>query len=116
MSSYERPYCDRTEFLPSLLQGMYPTAIVVLVELQKSIYDTEQVTCERGLSGTASGMVFATRELSTTQADATSSRATRNFHTSEALHSAEYSSKHTTSTKVELAMVNMSRESIPGKA
>lgn len=51
-------------------QGMYPTAIVVLVEMQKSLYDTDQVTCERGLES-KSGIVFAPRDFSRSQGNST---------------------------------------------
>ncbi len=95
---------------------MYPTAIVVLVELQKSIYDTEQVTRERGLATASHGMVFAPKEVETTQGGPTAStQISEHFRRSSVLHSNGNVSKRTGSTKVELEMVNVSRESIPGK-
>lgn len=93
---------------------MYPTAIVVLVEMQKSIYDTDEVTRERGF-GTASGMVFATHEFNTTQGDATTTRITEHSHRPTGLHSSGDTLKHSTSTKVELEKANASGDSIPGK-
>ncbi|KAF9449449.1 hypothetical protein P691DRAFT_667446 [Macrolepiota fuliginosa MF-IS2] len=93
--------------------GMYPTAIVILVEMQRSIYDTEQVTRERGV-GTASGMVFAARDLTTTEGRSTTT--SRHLHAPVTLDSSGDNSKHTASTKVELGMANMSKDSIPGKS
>jgi len=96
--------------------GMYPTAIVVLVEMQKSIYDTEQVTRERGLATASHAMVFAPREFEATQGGAPASpRSSEQFRRSSIMHSAGMTSKQTASTKVELEMVNRSRDSIPGK-
>jgi hypothetical protein len=93
---------------------MYPTAIVVLVEMQKSLYDTDQVTCERGL-GTASGIAFATRELesNTTRGNSTKAHAIEDIsHLSGGLHS---TGDNSTSSNIELEAENVSRRSIPGK-
>ena len=46
-------------------KGMYPTAIVVLVEMQISLYDTEEVTRERVLTIANCDIIFASRELET---------------------------------------------------
>jgi hypothetical protein len=65
-------------------QGMYPTVIVVLVEMQKSLYDTDQVTCQRGF-GTPSEIAFATREFSVTHGSSTMTRTTENLRQPGAL-------------------------------
>ncbi|KAJ3569930.1 hypothetical protein NP233_g4725 [Leucocoprinus birnbaumii] len=91
--------------------GMYPTAIVVLVELQKSLYDTSQVTLEHRTRPT-SGIVFAPREFNTTQLNTTTQSTEQSSRTAGLLSS----SKHTTSTKMELETENLSRDSIPGNA
>lgn len=123
MLSYNKQWCviicdliPYSELKNAGIQGMYPTAIVVLVEMEKSIYDTEEVTRERGFATASHGMVFAPRELEATQGGTRASpRSSDHFRRSSVLGSAGIASKQTASTKVELELVNRSRESIPGK-
>ncbi|KXN87268.1 hypothetical protein AN958_09000 [Leucoagaricus sp. SymC.cos] len=80
--------------------GMYPTAIVVLVEMQKSLYDTEQVSRERGLPA-RSTIVFAAHELTSTRGNITTTHSIEQFDGSTAFRSTANASRSTKSTKFE---------------
>ncbi|KAF5359425.1 hypothetical protein D9756_003649 [Leucocoprinus leucothites] len=92
--------------------GMYPTAIVVLVEMQKSLYDTDQVTSERGVLRPSSRLVFAANDFSTTQEITTTNTLEQSSYTA----GPHDGSKHTASTKLELGTENVFKDSIPGNS